>query len=51
MKAEMHALHATKDVDRFRAQLLLMLLTAFHNAMQYELGLQRVATNAVKKDH
>jgi len=51
LEAEVHALQATKDADIFRAQILLMLLAAFHNGMLYELGLQKLTTNAVKKDH
>jgi hypothetical protein len=51
LEAEVHALQATQDTGMFRAQILLMLLAAFHNDMQYELGLQKLTTNAVKKDH
>jgi hypothetical protein len=42
LDAEIDSLHATQDGLRFRAQLLLMLLSTFHNGMQYELGLGKL---------
>jgi hypothetical protein len=51
LDTEIEALRATDDGQRFRAQLLLMILSSFHNGMQYQLGLEKVATNASPKNN
>jgi hypothetical protein len=51
LDGEIDALHGTHDGPQFRAQLLLMLLSAFNNGMQYQyqVSVQILASNAPTK--